>query len=76
MSLGPQDIFNEVKDLEVLTIEGNVYKILLFWVDTGNFWPLYVELNLPVQSTPTFGANVRKGQQSNMERSKNYNEIK
>ena len=36
MSLGPQDICNEAKDLKVLTTEGNVYKILLFWVDTGH----------------------------------------
>ena len=30
MALGLQDICEEAKDLEVLTIEGNVYKIIFF----------------------------------------------
>lgn len=60
LALGLQDICEEAQDLEVLTIQGNVYTIKFFWVETGNFWPPSVESNLPVHNIPASGASAQK----------------
>ena len=57
LALGLQDIYEEAKDLEVLTIEGNVYKILFF---LGGDWKFLATVCGIESASAVSGASVLK----------------
>ena len=67
LALGLQDIYEEAKDLEVLTIEGNVYKILFF---LGGDWKFLATV-CGIESASTVYSCIwckcPKSQRSNMD---------
>ena len=60
LALGLQDIYEKAKDLEVLTIEGNIYKILFFLGGDWKFLAIVCGIDSAVQYIPVSGASVLK----------------
>ena len=53
-----KDVIEEAKDLNIMSIDGDVYHIQYFLEATGNSRLWYVVWNRPLQIMPVFGANV------------------
>ena len=53
-----KDVIEEAKDLNIMSIDGDVFTYSIFLEATGNSWLWYVVWNRPLQIMPVFGANV------------------
>ena len=67
LTLGLKDILDEAKDLEVLTIEGNVYKILLFLGGDWKFLATVCGIESASAEYACIWCKCPKDQRSNME---------
>ena len=67
LALGLKDILDEAKDLEVLTIEGNVYKILLFLGGDWKFLATVCGIESASAEYACIWCKCPKDQRSNME---------
>ena len=67
LALGLQDICEEAKDLEVLTIEGNVYKIIFFLGGDWKFLTTVCGIESASAEYSCIWCKCSKSQRSNME---------